>query len=152
MTKTRHADGRVPSYRSPSKCVCSNVRRASRAITKFYDAAMDPSGLKITQFAMLRNISMSGALNASELAQILRLDRTTLVRNLKSLQEQRLIENAASEDSRTRPLTVTPKGRKTLESALPYWEEAQAAISSKLGLENLEQFVSLLMKVESLTD
>ncbi len=113
---------------------------------------MDPSGLKITQFAMLRNISMSGALNASELAQILRLDRTTLVRNLKSLQEQRLIENAASEDSRTRPLTVTPKGRKTLESALPYWEEAQAAISSKLGLENLEQFVSLLMKVGSLTD
>ncbi len=152
MSKARHADSSVRNNRRPSKCICSNVRRASRAITKFYDNAMGPSGLKITQFAMLRNIAISGALNASELAQILNLDRTTLVRNLKSLQEQRLIENAASEDSRMRPIAVTPKGRKALESALPYWEKAQTTISSKLGLKNLEQFVSLLMEVESLAD
>jgi DNA-binding MarR family transcriptional regulator len=150
MTKTKQKTSPAQPNRQPSKCACTNVRRASRAITKFYDNAMEPSGLKITQFAMLRNIMVSGPLSASELAQILRLDRTTLVRNLKALQDEKYIEGVAGIDSRVRPIAITQKGRSALEAALPYWEKAQATIKARLGAEDLEKFVSILMDIEAL--
>jgi len=140
-----------PSWRPvPSRCICSNVRRSSRAITKFYDNAMESSGLKITQFAMLRNIMVSGPLSASELAKILRLDRTTLVRNLKALQIDEFIEDSADDDARRRPLVITKKGRAAVEAAIPYWEKVQSTIKSRLGAKNLEKFVSTLMEIEAL--
>lgn len=113
---------------------------------------MEPSGLKITQFAMLRNIMVSGPLSASELAQILKLDRTTLVRNLKALQDETYIEGVAGADSRARPIAITQRGRNALEAALPYWEKAQTTIKARLGADNLDTFISLLMDIEALAD
>lgn len=152
MAKVKQKRTPTRPDRQPSKCACTNVRRAARAITKFYDSAMGPSGLKITQFAMLRNIMVSGPLSASELAQILRLDRTTLVRNLKALQDEKFIEGVAGADSRARPIAITQRGQNALEAALPYWEKAQATIKSRLGAGDLDKFVSLLMDIEALAD
>lgn len=113
---------------------------------------MEPSGLKVTQFSVLRNILVSGPLNVSELAQILRLDRTTLVRNLKSLGARELIEDVRSTDARMRSLAITRKGKNLIEKAIPYWEQAQATIRTHLGSDNLETLVGLLMDLESLAD
>jgi hypothetical protein len=40
-------------------CTCDTLRRATRAITAAYDAALAPSGLRITQFGILRIRSLS---------------------------------------------------------------------------------------------
>jgi DNA-binding MarR family transcriptional regulator len=151
MKKTIQDNKQLNNHR-PSKCACTNVRRASRAITKFYDMAMVPSGLKITQFAMLRNIMVSGPLSASELAQILKLDRTTLVRNLKFLEADNYIESVNGADARMRPIAITRKGHSAIETALPYWEKAQATIKSRLGAEGLDKFISVLMDIEALAE
>jgi len=39
-------------------CVCGNLRKASRSITQFYDKLLAPSGITITQLALLRTISI----------------------------------------------------------------------------------------------
>jgi len=134
----------------PSKCSCTNVRRGARAITKFYDSVMQPSGIKVTQFSILRNIINAGPLNVSELSVILRLDRTTLVRNLKYLELNKFIESSAGQDARSRVLKATESGRHIIEEAIPYWEQAQAAIRRRLGSADHEKLIALLMKVESL--
>jgi len=153
MSKTKQKDALAVNDHRPSTCACSNLRRASRAITKFYDKAILPSGLKkVTQFSMLRNIMFSGPLSASELSQILRLDRTTLVRNLKLLEIDKYIESVTGSDFRMRPIAITKKGRTAVETALPYWEKAQTTIKSRIGTENIDKFISILMDIESLAD
>ena len=113
---------------------------------------MKPSGLKVTQFAMLSNIMLSGPLSTSELAQILILDRTTLVRNLKSLERQKFIKSITGDDARMRPIAITQKGRTKVTAAVPYWVKAQTAIGSLLGTAVLGNFTALLMDIEMLAD
>ena len=37
-------------------CLCLHTRRAARLVTQFYDDALRPSGLHITQFLLLATI------------------------------------------------------------------------------------------------
>jgi DNA-binding MarR family transcriptional regulator len=138
--------------RNPSRCTCTNIRRAARAVTKFYDRIMEPSGLKVTQFSILRNTMKSGPFNVSELAKLLNLDRTTLVRNLKPLVSDGFIKTMAGVDARSRKIIIAKKGRNAVKAALPYWEKAQAIIGKRLGQDGLNKFVSTLMEVESLIE
>ena len=56
------------------------MRRASRAITQFYDKFLMPSGLKVTQYSLLNHLKRLGPLTMNELSQAIRLERTTLMR------------------------------------------------------------------------
>jgi DNA-binding MarR family transcriptional regulator len=94
----------------------------------------------------------SGPFNVSELAKLLSLDRTTLVRNLMPLESDDFIRSLAGADARMRKIVITEKGRKAVEAALPYWEKAQAKIRDRLGQVNMNKFVSTLMEVESLIE
>ncbi len=149
MLKSKDADGRRYNDHRPSICACANVRRGARAITKLYDMTMEPCGLKVTQFSILINIMAAGPLNVTELAKILKLDRTTLVRNLKILRNGGLVESGTGTDARMRTITVTPKGKNRVEAAIPYWEKAQTALKNRLGAGSLEKLVNLLMDIES---
>jgi DNA-binding MarR family transcriptional regulator len=136
----------------PSLCNCVNVRRASRAITRIYDKALEPADLKITQYSVLANVARSGPLNISKLARILKLDRTTLVRNLKSLEASAYIENAAVSDPRERAICITDSGRTLVEKAQPYWSMAQKQIEDFIGAEDLQQLNFLVTSLEKLSD
>jgi hypothetical protein len=48
-------------------CTCGRLRRASRAITQLYDDAMAATGLRITQFSVLRHLVRDGPLRVSDL-------------------------------------------------------------------------------------
>ncbi len=67
------------------QCACFNTRKAARAVTRFYDDMLAPSGLKATQLTMLGAISISGPTRMSELADMLALVKSTLTRNLTLL-------------------------------------------------------------------
>jgi DNA-binding MarR family transcriptional regulator len=137
---------------APSVCTCVNLRRASRAITRIYDNALEPSNLKITQYSVLANILRSGPVSISNLSRILNLDRTTLVRNLKALETAGYVDNAASLDPRERLVAVSETGRRAAETAFPYWQGAQKRIRDHLGKEHLEQLGSLVTALEEMSD
>jgi DNA-binding MarR family transcriptional regulator len=127
-----------------------NVRRASRAITRIYDQALASSGLKVTQFSLLKNIEAHGPLNVSALAKLLTLDRTTLVRNLKPLESAGFIENSPSADPRERQIGITEHGRLTVKLALPHWREVQRQLSGHIGKEKLQLLGQLVTTLEGL--
>ena len=83
-------------------CVCGRLRRAARALTQLYDDTMAPSGLRLTQFSLLRTLSTQGTARMSDLARTLLLDRTALSRTLDPLAERGLVIVTSGRDARTR--------------------------------------------------
>ncbi|MDR7867084.1 MAG: MarR family winged helix-turn-helix transcriptional regulator [Sporomusaceae bacterium] len=127
-----------------------NLRRAARAVTRFYDNILKPSGLTVAQLALLRHIQMAEKTTISELAKLIRIDRTTLNRNLKPLTDAGLITIAPGEDSRTREISMTQAGQDAIETGWRLWGEAQEAIKVYMGDEELTRLKHLLTKLEAL--
>ena len=136
--------------RKSSVCNCLNLRRASLAITEIYDHYLAPSQLSVSQFSILKHIIAMEPASVSELAAEIRLDRTTLVRNLKPLEQQGLIHDIAQSGTRNRQLCLTAAGRERIEQANAYWELAQKRIEAQLGLEDTKTLQALLLKIEVL--
>ena len=136
--------------KSLSPCHCLNIRRASRAVTQFYEKILEPSGLKVTQYSLLRNLESVGPVSISVLAKIMRIDRTTLNRNMKPLLNAGLITVNSGEDSRSKLVTFTEAGQAALSKALTLWNEAQVLLEEYLGKSELDSFEKTLSKLEAL--
>jgi len=115
-------------------CLCLHTRRAARLVTQFYDDALRPSGLHITQFLLLATIREAEPIAHQPLADILGMDRTTLTRNLALLGRDGLAVIARGrDDKRENLIRLTPAGRRAVERAMPHWQHAQGQILDRLG-------------------
>ncbi len=125
-------------------CTCMNLRKASRAVTQYFDQCLQPSGLRATQFTILAAAANTGEIGISQLAKRLVMDRTTLTRNLRPLIKQDLIEMMPGSDQRTRILTLSKKGRLKMERAETLWRSAQAHFIEGLGRDSVAILFSKL--------
>lgn len=103
-----------------------------------YDQALKPSGMKITQFGILRVLSAKPGLTTGEMADALVMDSTTLTRTLKIIHDNHWIEVTPGEDRRERHWTVTDAGRERLQAALPLWKNAQKEFARVAGGVDLD--------------
>jgi DNA-binding MarR family transcriptional regulator len=133
-----------------SPCNCLNIRRASQALTEVYDEFLAPSNIKIGQFSLLKHINQLEPVSVSDLALTIRLDRTTLVRNLKPLEQSGFVEDISTQGARNRQLKLTAKGDETYKHAEELWEKAQNFLEEYLGRDNIDVFRTLLSKIEAL--
>ena len=115
------------------------LRRASRAASQHYDAALQSLDIKATQFTLLASLARLGAtrpasgLALSRLAELLVVERTTLTRNLKPMESRGLILITPDKDQRRKRISITKAGERLFEDALPHWTEAQAGFLKSLG-------------------
>ena len=114
-------------------CVCLRLRKASRLVTRTYDDVLRPVGLRSTQLPILVALSLTHSATMSALADQLVMDRTTLTRNLRPLEERGLIEVVAGEDRRTREVKLTTQGQEAVAKAIPLWDKAQGHVVEALG-------------------
>jgi DNA-binding MarR family transcriptional regulator len=133
-----------------TKCACTRVRRAARALTDAYDAALQPLGLKVTQFSLLRTIARMETPSLTRLAHEMALDRSTLGRNVNLLQREGLVRLSEGNDLRERSVALTPRARRLLERAVPLWERAQQRVERSLGPQGVSTLFDLLVKLEDL--
>jgi DNA-binding MarR family transcriptional regulator len=82
---------------------------------------------------LLVALEKAGPIPFTRLADVLGLDRTTLTRNLEPLRRAGLLTLRPGRDRRVRLPAITEKGRKTLSTAIPLWEQAQRQITDGLG-------------------
>lgn len=127
-----------------SVCVGFNIRKASRAISQYYESVLKPSGIRGTQFTLLATIRSAGKPTINELAEALVMDRTTLTRNLQALEKQGLVKIGQGIDRRTRNVSLTRKGTDRLLAAIPYWEKAQENMIEHLGAERWDELRTIL--------
>jgi DNA-binding MarR family transcriptional regulator len=131
-----------------SSCACTAVRRTARSLTRAYDEALRPTGLRITQFALLVAAALGeGTLTLSRMSGVLGLERTTLTRVLRPLEQRGLIEVRVGDDRRARTVAVTAAGRELMAEALPLWRAAQARVVSGEAAEPWERLAADLARV-----
>ena len=131
-----------------SRCACTRARRAARSLTDLYDAALQPVGLKITQFSVLRTVERLQPVSITALADEMALERSALGRNLVLLRERGLVRYADADDMRQWSIELTPKATGLLQKALPLWERAQAKVERVLGKSGVDALFGLLEKIE----
>ena len=119
-----------------SPCNCGAIRQAARRVTRLYDQALAPSGLRITQYPILSWLVSSGPMTMNVLADRLVMDRATLGHNLRPLEAQGLVTMAAGEDRRSRVVSLTEAGRRKLSEARPAWKAAQKTFEAAFGPED----------------
>src|SRR5258708_17260608 len=114
-------------------CMCGSVRRTSRALTKLYEQALRPLGLRATQLTILQVLSRAGEVSQGQLGEMLAMDSTTLTRTLEIMGWQGWIAERRGEDRRERWLRLAKAGETQFNRALPVWEKVQSRLRHQVG-------------------
>jgi DNA-binding MarR family transcriptional regulator len=118
-------------------CIAVRLRLLNRVVTNFYDDALRPLGLKVSQLNILIVTARLGLARPAQVCDILQLDSSTLSRNVKPLQAHGWLEVVPDEDARAQPFRLTAQGKRLIEKAVPAWEEAQRRATELLGNEGI---------------
>jgi DNA-binding MarR family transcriptional regulator len=130
-------------------CVCFNLRRVTRVVTQFFDVEMRRHGIRSTQGSVLAALHTTGPSNMAELSEILGMERTTLLRNLRPLQRDGLVTVEGGGRGRFVELSLSAKGRKQIEKLTPACESAQRTAVKILGEKRWSSLLADLDAVAS---
>ena len=100
-------------------CVCSRTRMLDRLLTRLYDDALAPVGLRVNQLTILAIIASMDGLRAVDVGHFLEMDKSTVSRGLGLLKEKGWVEGTRQPGRRRTTLTLTPAGADILSRAMP---------------------------------
>jgi DNA-binding MarR family transcriptional regulator len=115
-----------------NNCACAALRSASRAVTQLYDLVLVPTGLKATQFLMLKTIFEAGEIAQCDFARGHAIAIETLSRRFAGLRQKGLVELRIGAHHSERIYRLTPLGKQRFEDAVPYWQLAQRRLRQTL--------------------
>lgn len=129
-------------------CLCALLRKAGRVVTRSFDGYLKDSGLRITQYSMLMNIRFNPDVTVSQLSDLLRMDQTTVTRNVKILEKLGTISiEQDPADHRIRRIAVTEHGRSVLRKTRASWEAAQHNVIQTLGKNQTKALINALQRL-----
>src|SRR5579862_5498567 len=128
-------------------CMCANLRRASRTVTRLYNRELQPNGIGITQFTVLMTLDRTGEISQGKLGEILALDSTTLTRMLDLMKKRGWVRTKEGSDRRMRIFRLTKAGQEKFERSMRHWKRAQDHVEAALGERVMGQLRGLLAEV-----
>jgi len=131
-------------------CLCSNIRRAGRAISQLYEVELRPLGLRTTQFTILQFLDRAGERTQKQMGEMLAMDSTSLTRTLAIMVREGWIAERPGKDRRERWLRLSHEGEKQLKRALPAWNKVQSRLRQQLGEENWNSLMQLNDRIANL--
>lgn len=126
------------------------IRQAARRITRLYDQALAPAGLRITQYPILVSLASAGPVTMGVLADRMVMDRATLGHNLRPMEAQGLLSLTAGSDRRSRIVALTEVGRRKLREARPAWRAAQETFEAAFGPEDSAALRATMLRLTRL--
>jgi DNA-binding MarR family transcriptional regulator len=142
MTNAKHGD--------KSPCSATALRKASRRVTMLYDAALAPTGLTVTQYALLTELVRwaDQAPTVTELAEAMVMDRSGLGHTLGPLERDGLLALAVNgKDARSRHVVLTVRGKALQRKAHALWEKAQQRFSNVVGAQEMARLQATLLSI-----
>jgi DNA-binding MarR family transcriptional regulator len=130
-----------------SSCIAVRLRLLNRVVTGFYDEALRPLGLKVSQLNILVVTAKLGVARPAKVCEILQLDVSTLSRNVERIRARGWLEVLSGEDARTQHFQLTPEGKRLIDKAVPAWEKAQRQAAELLGREGIALLDKTAQKV-----
>lgn len=115
-------------------CICYQTRMTAHVVTRAYNRALAPLGLEVTQFNILICLAGASSNSVTALSEALALDRTTMTRNLKRLEQAGLVGMTSGQGRAVRP-ALTEAGGALLAAAVPLWEAAHGRMEAAVGEE-----------------
>ncbi|MDG3006136.1 MarR family winged helix-turn-helix transcriptional regulator [Paludisphaera mucosa] len=115
-----------------AECLAGRVRTLNRVVSGIFDAKLRPYGIRSSQINILTVVAARGPLAPSMVCRRLRLEKSTLSRDLERLVEHGWIRSTPG-SGRSLSLEATAVGRALLHKVKPAWDEAQAEIEKLLG-------------------
>jgi len=128
-------------------CTSLQLRVASRIVTRIFDEALRPIGVRSTQLPILTTLAVIGSAPIKLLAEKLFMDRTTLAQNCKPLETGGHLQITVGKDRRERNVTLTTQGKEVLSKAVPLWERAQDQVIQELGASQWQYLLGGLSAV-----
>ena len=130
----------------PQGCTNLKLRQFMRRIAQHYDAELAQAGLKTTQYSVLSHIDKLGPVRPVDLAASIKMDTSTLTRNLKPLVEAGWVLVSPGVDARSRLISLTDAGREKRAEAKRHWRKAQDRLNEVLGLGSVAALHALIDK------
>jgi DNA-binding MarR family transcriptional regulator len=131
-------------------CNATALRKASRRLTQLYDDALEGSGLRSTQFAILVELQRwaEEPPTVAQLAAKLVMDRSALGHNLRPLEREGLLSlQEGREDRRRRHVVLTAQGKSKVREALRLWEGAQRRFNEVFGEARATRLRAILFEI-----
>ena len=129
-------DAREPVV-MPRGCSNLRLRQLMRRFDQHYDAELAKAGLKTTQYSLLSHVVQLEPVRPGELARAMKMQPSTLTRNLRPLLDAGWVTLGEGSDLRSRCITSTPAGRDKRIQAQRRWKVAQLSINEALGVSRV---------------
>jgi len=133
-------------------CAAFRFRMAARAVTRLYDTALQESGVRSTQFAILVAVAKKQPIAIHELSEILFIDPTTLTRSLKLMRKEGFLTISERSAMRQRFVTLAPKGERALARAVPLWRKIQDRFVEQVGTRQWAELRDELGELSALAE
>lgn len=134
----------------PQGCTNLKLRQLMRGVARHYDAEVGKSGLKGTQYSLLSYVVKLGPIRPVDLAREMKIDASTLTRNLRPLIDAGWLDLAPGADARSRLVSATAAGRGKRQEAQRRWRVAQEGLNQVLGVARVVQLHGLIDECLSL--
>lgn len=128
----------------PEGCTNLKLRQLGRLVARHYEGFVAPTGLKHTQYSLLSGVVKFGPIRPGELARAMKLDASTLTRNLQPLIDQGWVELGPGTDARSRLVRATESGRAKRIEGQRAWKQAQLSLNERLGPARVAAMHALL--------
>lgn len=124
----------------------SNVFRTSTALRRHLEATvLAPDRLSWTAFTALWVVWIWGEMEAREFAATVGISRPTATGIVATLQRRRYVrKKKASADGRVVLLSLTPSGRKKIETLFPRFNAEETSVAAALSADQQTDLAALL--------
>jgi DNA-binding MarR family transcriptional regulator len=119
-------------------CTASRVRLIARSVSAIYDQAVARHGVTIAQVNLVVTLADFGPSTLRKLGGFLRLERSTMSRNLDLLMKRGLVKAISLNARGIREVAITEAGLEMIEAVLPDWRFAQTQAARLLGQDGME--------------
>ncbi len=119
------------------ECMAGRVRVLNRVVSGIYDDALRPYNVRISQMNVLVAVAVLGPVRATDVCRRLKLDKSTLSRDLERLLTRKLVRTTPA-GGRTQNLEATEAGRALISEVKPAWDVAQRRVHELLGTPFVE--------------
>lgn len=122
-----------PETGRPRGCTNLLLHQLVRRLDPLYDAELAKAGLTTAQYSLLSHVVRLGPIRPGVLASAMKMQPSTLTRNLQVLVAAGWVVVGAGDDARSRHVQATDSGRDKHRQAQRHWKTVQLELNRRLG-------------------
>jgi len=124
-------------------CIGGKLRRLSRQVDGYYRSCLKDNHITESQLTILFTLSKTGEIEQGKLAHILGLEKSTMSRNIRIMEDRHLVRRT---DDYRPDVALTKSGETEVKHLIPIWEGIMDDLVQQLGQDKFEQLKNLELK------